>query len=222
MIPGPDQVVACPHCEALARHRTLLSGNTFGSTVWTDGKQIAPMMPIPPAVVKCHHCAECYWREDARKVGTVGWATVGEERDDQVDPTWKVAPLIREPNEDDYYDALDRDFATDPVRKRELRILAWWRRNDAFRGPAAKSAAAFATLSPACRMNLEALRDLLDETNETDRIMKAEVYREIGEFGSAKALLGQVTSADFAAIVHQIRELCDAEDVVVRSLRFDR
>ena len=42
MIPGPDQIVACPKCNGLAKYRTLLSGNTFGARVWTDGKQDAP------------------------------------------------------------------------------------------------------------------------------------------------------------------------------------
>ena len=44
MLPGPNQIVACPHCEALAQYETLTSGNTFGARVWTDGKQIAPML----------------------------------------------------------------------------------------------------------------------------------------------------------------------------------
>jgi hypothetical protein len=57
MLAGPDQIVACPHCKALAKYMTLMSGNTFGARVWTDGKQDAPMLPHPPAVVKCRQCA---------------------------------------------------------------------------------------------------------------------------------------------------------------------
>lgn len=48
MIPGPDQIIACPHCSALAKHLTLISGNAFGASVWTDGKQILPMLPRQP------------------------------------------------------------------------------------------------------------------------------------------------------------------------------
>ena len=49
MILGPDQIVACPFCAGLAKYMTLISGNTFGSHVWTDGKQIAPMLPRTPS-----------------------------------------------------------------------------------------------------------------------------------------------------------------------------
>jgi hypothetical protein len=69
MLPGPDQIIACPKCQALAKYMTLRSGNTFGARLWTDGKRAAPMLPLPPEVVKCQHCGECYWLEAADKVG---------------------------------------------------------------------------------------------------------------------------------------------------------
>lgn len=36
MMPGPDQIVACPRCGALAKYTTFLSGNTIGALLWTD------------------------------------------------------------------------------------------------------------------------------------------------------------------------------------------
>src|SRR5438094_520151 len=68
MIPGPPRTVACPHCEALAWYMTLVSGNTLGARTWTDGKQVAPMLPHLPAVVKCRRCGRCYWLVDAKEV----------------------------------------------------------------------------------------------------------------------------------------------------------
>ncbi len=50
---GPDAVIRCPHCGALARKRVLLSGNTFHSTVWTDGSVDAPMFPLQSVVAHC-------------------------------------------------------------------------------------------------------------------------------------------------------------------------
>src|SRR5262249_46271369 len=38
MLPGPDTIIACPHC-GLARHRMWLSGSSFGAIVWSDGKR---------------------------------------------------------------------------------------------------------------------------------------------------------------------------------------
>ena len=61
MIPGPDHIIGCPHCDALARCPTMLFGNTNGKKAWTDGRDIAPMLPRPPAFVTCHACSDSYW-----------------------------------------------------------------------------------------------------------------------------------------------------------------
>src|SRR4051794_2450587 len=115
MILGPDQIVACPHCHGLAKYTTLGAGNTFGALVWTDGKQFAPMLPRPPAVVKCGHCSRCYWLADAEKVGTLGPSWGGE--DGPADPSWDDAAEVEEPNEEEYYSAIEGEIAKD--RKRE-------------------------------------------------------------------------------------------------------
>lgn len=217
MIPGPDQIVACPSCEALAKYTTLMSGNTFGARVWTDGKQVAPMLPRRPAVVKCLCCAECYWLADAREVGTVqAWGDEGR----QVDPAWRAAPVVQEPSEKEYYHALQKGLAADSQQERTLRVLAWWRRNDKFRDARQAEAVSIATASGPGRNNLKHLLRLLDEADENDRLMKAEVLRELGEFDSANQVLSRVTSVEYVTVVHQLRLLCDAGDVSVRELQF--
>lgn len=108
----------------------------------------------------------------------------------------------------------------DSKQERALRILAWWRRNDAFRDSDRVVTATTEALSETCRENLVALATLLDEEDENDRIMKAEVFRELGQFESAKAILSQVRSSEYDAIVHQLRRLCDAGDAAVRESHF--
>lgn len=218
MLPGPDKIVACPSCGTFAKYGTLRSGNTFGARVWTDGKQVAPMFPRPPAVVKCHHCAECYWLIDAKEVGVVEpW---GDE-DMQVNPAWAIAQVVQEPTEEEYYQALQKGLATDSQQERALRVLAWWRRNDAFRDAPQTGVKNIATASGKCRKNLEALVNLFDEADENDRLMKAEMLRELAEFESAKLVLSRVTSAEYASVVHQFRLLCDTGNTTVKELQFN-
>lgn len=218
MFPGPDQIVACPHCGALAKYMTLMSGNTFGARMWTDGKQVAPMLPSPPSVVKCSHCRECYWLDDAKEVGTLmAWGG-----NSQVDPAWIAAEVVREPSEEEYYQALRDGLAQDPQQELNLRVLALWRSNDAFRDVREAGTSGIANTSGACRENLEAIAGLLDEARESERIMKAEVLRELGEFESAQRLLSRAVSGDVATVVHQLRLLCDAEDASVRELQLGR
>ena len=130
MLPGPDKIVACPSCKGLAKYGTVMSGNTFGMRVWTDGKNIAPMLPSPPAVVKCFRCGELYWLSEADEIGTFDrWS----EYDPQLDPEWAAADPVQEPMEEDYYPAIARGLAKTPQQEKFLRILAWWRSNDIFR-----------------------------------------------------------------------------------------
>jgi hypothetical protein len=61
---------------------------------------------------------------------------------------------------------------------------------------------------------------LLDEADENDRIMKAEVLRELGEFESARLVLSRVTSAEYTMVVRQLDMLCASEDASVKELEF--
>ena len=216
MWPGPDRVIACPSCDGLARHGTLLSGNNCGSHVWTDGYYWAPMLPQPPAVVKCSHCETFFWLADARKVGHFERSARDQEG---VDPAWKAARSVKELTEEQYYQALEQGLGEGVERERSLRLLTLWRRNDAHRFPEGFKGSAGSVATGACRRNLEALVALADEKNEKkeeDALLKAEAMRELGNFDSSRRCLDAVTSRELVAIAQQIRELCDAGDVSVR------
>jgi hypothetical protein len=224
MKPGPDRIVACPSCEGLAKYRTLLSGNTFGARVWTDGRQRAPMLPQPPKVVRCSHCSSLYWLSEARNVGQVE-PTRGALL--AASPEWRSAVYVQEPEELDYYQGIRANLARNPDQERTLRILAWWRSNDAFRHanrliPPGRVAATTARRNLSeWDENLRALLFLLDESNENDLVMKAEVYRELRMWHEAEAVLSRVRSADLSAVVSQIRALCESQDAMVRVVELE-
>lgn len=210
---GPDQIVACPHCGALAHHLTLDSGNTLGAKGWTDGRQYAPMMLEPPAVVECHSCSRCYWLADAEKVGVVArdfpWKV-------PVPEAWKNAPEVKEPSADEYFVAIEAGLAKDEVQERSLRLMTWWRANDSSRDWV--HAAEATPASPdGFRRNLLRLADLLTDDNDTDRLMRAEALRELGDFAAAEQALRDV-SDDLAWVADQIRRYCTAKDTRVHKL----
>ncbi|MCL1824432.1 MAG: hypothetical protein FWG26_00550 [Betaproteobacteria bacterium] len=233
MMPGPDQIIACPYCAAQAKYKTLISGNTIGARTWSDGKQIAPMLPRPPAVVKCHHCERCYWLDDAEEI-----SETGERKDAQfANRSLTTTPVVKEPGEMDYYKALANGLATTPEEGRHLRILARWRRNDPLRD--GTQVGGGLDLSEEGLKNLETLVRLLDEANEDEtekhywtQWMKADVLRELGEFELASEVLNQITTARredtgndeilrwYAQIVRQLRSFCDARDACVKELKF--
>lgn len=231
MQPGPDQIIACPSCKTLAKYATLLSGNTFGARVWTDGKQEAPMLPQPPPVVKCRHCAACFWLVDAEPVGELdlwgadplepatGWPAA-VDHPLSAPPTWRAAEYVEELSEADYYAAIRAGLAKGPKQERALRIFAWWRGNEPYRD----GEDLFSSPPPpqAGRdENLRRLLPLLDGDTDSDRIMRGEVLRELGRWSEAEAALLRIESPDFAPAVAQILALCRAQDRAVRELRFD-
>ena len=216
MIPGPDQVITCPYCNGLATFITLLSGNTFGSRLWTDGKRIAPMLPEPPDVVKCRHCSQCYWLHSAKRIGTIDrWRTNIQPEN----PDWINAQDVQEPDEHDYYQAIDQGLARNSQQEKKLRILAWWRRNDPWRKAAQNQDRQSGNQPGPWRQNLEALAALLSEDSDNSLIMKAEVFRQLGKFEAAQQLLDRVVSPGLSRLVQQFRSLCGAGDTCVREIQ---
>lgn len=53
---GPDLFYKCPTCGACLYTHSLLSGNTIGARVYSDGKTYAPMLPEYPNLTKCGGC----------------------------------------------------------------------------------------------------------------------------------------------------------------------
>ena len=45
MIPGPANILSCPFCGSEKEVMSLVSGNTFGGTVWSDTRREYPMLP---------------------------------------------------------------------------------------------------------------------------------------------------------------------------------
>lgn len=228
MILDPPQTIACPRCGGLATYCRMVSGNTLGAKVWTDGFMDAPMLMPPPVVAKCPDCQHCYWLERAPKVAKTDHFLVLDSR------------AVEEPEERDYYRLLRQGFATDLQQERTLRTLAWWRSNDAHRegfvrpprlsegfpGPwhpvvppdwrRKVSPGRAVRRSAACRENLEQLARLMDEADPADRLMKAELSRELGQFEAALQILGSVATKIPGLHAARIRQLCEAGDVAVR------
>ncbi|MBI4882058.1 MAG: hypothetical protein HY812_20715 [Planctomycetes bacterium] len=218
MRPGPVLIVACPRCGALARHGTLASGNTFGARLWSDGMLDAPMLPLPREVGRCTGCGKYYWLEAAREVGSVdAFADALRGARDE----YSAVPWVEDVDEAGYYRALQEGLGSNRKKERLLRMRAWWRRNDAFREEGKAAPAGGAELPEACRLNLEALAGLLDGKKVDDRLLRAEVLRELGQFGAARAILASVRSPKHAGVARQLLALCEARDAGVRELRLE-
>jgi len=188
----------CPHCQAYVVQEETVSGNTIGATYWTDGKREAKMLPNHPWLAKCPVCSGLFWVEEAVEVDTGFEAAEGKRK--VLAPSEKeVLGFLAGP-------ALPKD------KELYLRITAWRSANDALRlNPNATPA-----FSKDQVQNLHALSAMLDDKEPNQRILKAEIAREMGEFEKCLHLLshpfdkGYVHAADF------IRKLAEEKTRAVR------
>lgn len=120
-----------------------------------------------------------------------------------------------EPEESDYLSFASEDGRSS-AHIRHARIRAWWRANDALRDDDAD--VLNFRLSGAQAENLERLYELLDEASDNDRLMKAEVARELGRFDRALSLLTGSFPAQMQSSVETIRALCHERNVLVAEI----
>ncbi len=61
MIPGPARILTCPYCKGEKEVFSFLSANTFGAKQWSDGKKEYPMFLEVSFIQKCPHCGKFYY-----------------------------------------------------------------------------------------------------------------------------------------------------------------
>jgi len=220
MLPGPDLIIECPACHAPARVQTLESGNTLGATLWTDGKMIAPMLPEFPELTSCRNCGSYFWISDAKVLAEL------ERRHPEsraIPAHWESAEVVKELSAAEYLEALETGVARKREQELYIRLHAWWAANDSYRSSGKttrKKSTNPPQRSPEATMNLERLLDLLDVTDPEERLMKAEVLRELGRFDGALELFDFDFPKDYAAAAAFIRNLAENKDPLVREFAF--
>lgn len=179
MLPGPTIIIACPHCGQYAKKKTLISGNTFGAELWSDGKQIAPMLPEFPSLVRCKKCKLFYWVEDAKEAEKI------HNHFDQ-DEKWQDVDYVKFLTLRQYLQSLKTI-----TNEKFIRIRIWWRLNDYYRNGHQNKITP--ELQKLYLENLNALLPLLSESDDNDLLTKVEILRNLSRFEESKQLLDKVT-----------------------------
>ena len=223
MIPGPDLILACPHCGALSRLFTLASSDGEGVISWTDGYQQFPLAPRQPNVVRCHACAQLHWLAECKEIGMidpVGMELVEGaprfalfEKPGQSEPGtpppdgWMSAPQMQSLDEAGYFSALSGGLAKTPEQEIELRVHAWWRGNDRFRK--LESSGRYPTSGEAIE-NLQRLIVMMEGGDHEFVLFRTEALRQLGRFEEAEEALYGLCS-DYALAREKLTELIHAK-----------
>ena len=165
----------------------MLSGNNLGARYWSDGKCDAPMLPDYPAVARCPHCRSVFWVEDTVLLGEE--SCFSRPPADETAAPWSDARELDHLDGEGYEEAIACN--SDLERERFLRVRYWHTVNDRYRDTLA-SEDSRALMTPQHQANLNALLSLLSEEDPSERIMKAEVFRELGQYRESLWLLSEV------------------------------
>jgi len=174
MIPGPELLYKCPKCEKIVSKGSLISGNTCGAKLYSDGKQIAPMLPEFPAIVKCKYCNTFYWLNKENEIN------IGNENADR-------AAFL---SVDEYYELINSDIIKNEKKLKFLRIRLWWAFNDKLRNNKNENLSENEQII--YEQNCLKLIETLDQEDINEKIMVAELYRNLGNFEKCESILAGI------------------------------
>jgi len=264
MKPGPDRIIACPHCEYQTRIRTLLSWSTFGARRWTDGKGDFPFFLQTPPITRCRRCRNFFWLKNAKSIG-----------EEKIYPFGCIVPAgvlgiliilvifvldkigvfqvhafsnilgiifcfcllclavfifwsiyrgwkrVRALSEKDLFSAIAKKSWKNREEELQLRLLAWWKANDRFRyrkkNREGISERTLFTKSEAAE-NLKCLFQLLDPSLSNERLLKAEINRELGDFEEAQKWLDMDFSKKDEAMALVTKKGIEQRNTIVKEV----
>ncbi|MEO7209915.1 MAG: hypothetical protein ABIY35_03130 [Chitinophagaceae bacterium] len=212
MMFGPRYIYKCTNCGKLLGRGSLLSGNTFGAMLYSDGKSIAPMLQEFPNLVQCKNCHTFLW---LNRLVAEGEYSI---EDKQVDPSWKDADPVDFLNIDDYYLALD----TLTLNKNDeifIRTRIWWAFNDKIRNG---ETTFDEDVEQRWKENCNQLIELLDPNDLNQNIMIAELYRNLGMFEKCSSIIHAVNKDDLNWIKELFIKECERENKYVIHLKRGR
>ena len=185
-MPGPNMIIACPHCGHLAKKKTYFSWNTIGAVLWSDGKQVAPMKPEIPAFVFCKKCEKLYWIKETKEIC--------EERNlSAFYPEQKDVDFIEFPTFEQYVNAFE--LIDD---KKYARVHIFYSFNDFIRNN--KENLITPEIQKLHEQNLYELSELFDEQDENELIMKAEAFRNLGLFEKSESMLNKISNPKLSKV----------------------
>lgn len=203
MMPGNPQILICPFCGTEKQIMSLISGNTFGAELWSDNKQIAPMLPEISYVQKCPHCGKYYITERQE----VKYAKDGYSFE---------KGLLTYPEMKEAFTQLSEEGFLNENEEINVRMMLHHAYNDYYYRTEEKKVVSEEDKTLFHKNGLWLINNLI-----TDSVMKAEFYREIGEVDTARSILNSITVEDefLKRIVTAIKDRLEVNNCQVFKLQ---
>lgn len=178
MLPANAALLRCPHCGALKEIFQLASGNTFGATLWSDTKQIAPMLPRVSYIQRCPSCGRYFFYSQNVKAGSSN--SYGGGSGELPLEYLKEALIQLQPTGND---------------EQSLRFYILWAFNDRYGHKEVSEIPA-----EEWEFHMDNIQHLLQMNIDT--LVRAELYREMGDFEQAIQILNSLEVVDNMKSIH--------------------
>lgn len=205
MLPAPAQLYACPFCSQNKPILSLMSGNTFGGELWSDGRAFYPMLPKISAIQKCPNCGKYSlfekWkntgRTDSNAFGSTGDLSYSEAKEAYMELCCSSS------NKPKFYEiaiffvhAYNDEFRRPKLIEAFLKDKGLSTVSGSFSSPTDEDIALF----------FEASQSAIDNSSNTQDalILKAELHREREEWVEAYEILHKMSAGDKQWIVDAI------------------
>lgn len=210
MIPGPNYIIKCPHCSNLLSKRSLRTGNTIGSKLYSDTKRISPMLPDFPAITKCEKCRNIFWVSDAKEIGSYEFDATPLRKE------WENAQRVTFLSYMEYYKVLNTDLIRSKEDEIFIRTRILWEYNDSYRKGRTSHESEEGKIKK--KENIEALIALLDINDVNQKLLMAELYRNLCNFDEAINLLNTNDDEKLKWIKERMIEECNKQNSLVFQL----
>jgi len=201
MILAPATVRECSSCQKPFLQLSMRSGNTFGSKLWTDSKLDARMYLKDEPCGICSECKSFIWIKNTKIKDEVEWHKLSDSQ-------YSNARELERPKTQELIDTLVRsNFKEDD--EIYLRTQLLYCSNDHFRYDSYESISHEEDSNNKLR-----LIQLLGNASD-NRLLKAEIYRELADFDSALRLLEGNFDSGQQWIADALKKLCLDKNVNV-------
>lgn len=200
-------VIACPNCGALEQWAgTKLEEYQSAHRLYS--RLIYSALPQPRIALRCHECENLYWLNDATTVGSFKSPPSIQQTPAPID--WQSAPDVYELSPEDCLHEVSLGHCRTEADEIDLRTLAWMGECDEDRFPC----------DPHCgprhelelwRENLMELVRLIDTSSDNNRVLKAEILRELGRFEEGLNILGDVTTDYLKPLAEVVAAQCQSQ-----------
>ncbi len=187
MILGPTSVYKCPKCGNLFKNSSVKSSFSMGGFLYSDGQLIESMAPKSLTLTKCQKCNTYLWLNKLEDINTKKWQH-------PIKPEWRKADFAKFLTIEENFDALKQGIAENKDEEKYIRKQIWWEYNDR----KSENQKMFIDENDELmwRENCIALSKLLNFNDTNQRIMIAEINRNLGNFDKCIDIINTIDDTE--------------------------